>query len=328
MQVCPVSRIVAVMGKTLHTVFERLQQWLERQIEPVKWAFALNQKGGRYSDDAWAKFVSIADLPRGKRLILRPINGKKGIHVLLTGSQAQPSAELLSAQDADLYRRAKLLDSREAELRQQQAELMQRERDLNAYERRSQMEIASIQGKQDTRTSSIVSNLEAWEAAIVARESASVEMLESLSEALQRATDAESNNETAASITYAADRLVGALQMWRVKSIKDIPEDQLKQFQEYFHVRAQRRFFEHLPNGPRKWANDFMTFPQKLRDETMRQIHGALMAESSKKQQNDEGTSRDPSAPAPGPENPGSAGPAESPKGPSRPRHRAIRGGA
>lgn len=264
------------MSKNLLESVPALEGWVAKQSKPLKWAVAVET--GRYEEDAWHPYTGIDTLPKGRKLILRAVDGKGGVHVLLpiiAGTLMPPGEDV----------RSHALQQRQRELDQREAELNRREGEMLAEQRRAQMENATIARKLDERSSAFVGNLKEVESLGRERAKAEQDMLMAIDAALQRAQSAEANNETAAAITYAADRVLGAIQLWRVKTVEGIPADLLKDFQGYLADRAHRRFLEHLPDGPRKWATDFLRLPQPMRDETLKALNAALKDEQEARKQ-------------------------------------------
>jgi hypothetical protein len=272
--------------RTKLTTDAEVERWVRQKSgKAVVWAVATDT--GPPPQASWQDFVSVAALTRGELLLLR-VKGDKngGVHVLLPPIEATSGAEsalstmvippMLAHWEAQLREREKALLEKEKKLVDLEAAML-------AEQRQIQADNLNIQGKLSILQGSVADNLTKWEQASHSRQTDHLELLLKCDEALQRAQSAESRNEIAASISYAADRVMGTIQLWRIKKLDDIPPEMQTDIQEFLLHRAQRRFLQHLPDGPRKWAITFLQLPDALRNETMGAIHAALAEEAEER---------------------------------------------
>ncbi len=265
------------MARAKLLTLDEVDRWIRQKAgKPVVWAVATDN--GPPPQASWSDFTSSAELPREELLLIR-VKGDKGggVHVLLPKAASTAlSTEIIPP---SLRQRELELRAREEALAKREREVSEAEQFMLAQQRQVQVENVGIQWKLVGLSDSVASNLQKWEQSSHQRLADQLELLKAADEALQRAQASESRNETAASIAYAADRVIGALQLWKAKSLKDIPPEMTKQFQEFLLDRAQKRFYEHLPDGPRKWCGTFMQLTDALRKETLTAITEAMAEE-------------------------------------------------
>lgn len=237
------------MAKTTYTTLAELQSWLLRQTLPVFWAVATAT--GQPPHNAWTEFDDCAKVPRGRKLLVRPLgkDGTGGVHVHLQETaltERQPDPLVVEE------RRAMAIE-REAFLREREEFLTYRREELDA--------IQEMRRKAEDVVLKIADRFKGWEESIDRRAAISADRDRALMDAVARGDTAETHKAYAATAAYALDRLVNMAALAKVKGMEDMPPEMVARFQKFLAWEAQCAFLEHLPDAERKWARDFFRLP-------------------------------------------------------------------
>ena len=254
------------MSRTTYVTLAEVQSYLSRQLERVEWAPATSK--GQPAHDTWRELTDCTELPKGKRLLVRPggKDGTGGVHVFLTETAlAERRTDPLVAEE-----RARLATEREAFLREREEFLTWRIEQTAA--------ILEMRGKAEAIVLTVADRFGAWEKRLDERAALSVEKDRALLDAIGRADVADNHRAMVASATYFLDRLVNLGAMVKVKGLADIPPDMVKRFERFLAWEAECGFVTHLPEAEAKYAKDFLKFPPTGRDAILRAITEAMRA--------------------------------------------------